>query len=70
MRGNPKIWEEQKLLFNRSADRASICARAAGNALVGVDNELSVAFGNATNRTSVCACAASDALIGNLVCHK
>ena len=70
MRGNPKIWEEQKLLFSRSANRASICARAAGNALVSVDNELAVTLGYATNRTSICACAASDALIGNLVCHK
>ena len=65
---NPII-DEDKLLFSRSANRASICARTAANALISVDNELSVTFGNASYGTSISACATSDALIGNFVCH-
>ena len=58
-----------ELSFNRSANRAVLCAVAAADAFVSVDNELIVTLGNARNGASVCACAAADAIVGNLVCH-
>ena len=60
--------ENKELFFNRSANRASLCARAAADALVSVDL-VHIALRNAGNRASVCASAACNALVGNLVCH-
>ena len=58
-----------KLFLNRSAYRTNVCAVAAGDALVSVDNELAVTLGNARGRATICACATSDALISNLESH-
>ena len=58
-----------KLFLNRSAYRTNVCAVAARDALVSVDNELAVTLRNAGNRATVCACATSDALISNLESH-
>lgn len=57
------------LVLNRSTNRASLCTASASNALVSVDNVLTVALGNAGSGASICACAAADALVSNLVCH-
>ena len=59
----------QKLLFNRSAYRASLSTGTAANALVSVDNVLAITLGNASSGASVCASSARNALVGNLVCH-
>jgi hypothetical protein len=59
-----------KLLLNRSANRAGVCASAAADAFISVDFILAISFGNARNRASLCASAAADALVGNLVCHR
>ena len=57
------------LVLYGSVNRASLCTASARNALVSVDNELTVALGNAGSGASICACAAADALVSNLVCH-
>ena len=59
----------KELLFNRSANRAVLCAVATADALISIDNKLVAAFGNARYGASICTCAAVDALVGNLVCH-
>ena len=57
------------LFLYGSTNGAGICARAAADALISVDNVLAVAFGDAANRASICTSATADAFIGNLVCH-
>ncbi len=57
------------LFFSRSAYGASICASAAGDALVSVNNELAVTLGNASYGATVSTCTARDAFVRNLVCH-
>ena len=61
------VWAE--LVSLGSLNRASICARAAVNALVGIDNVLAVLLADSLNRALLSASAASDAIISNLVCH-
>ena len=58
-----------KLFLSRCANRTSVSTRAAADAIISVDNVLTIALSNATYGTSVCACATSDALVGNLECH-
>ena len=58
-----------RLFLSGSVYGASICARTAADALISIDDVLTVAFGNARYGASICASAAADALIGNLVCH-
>jgi len=53
----------KELFLSRCSYGACICASAAADALISVDNVLAVAFGNARNRAAVCASAAADALI-------
>ena len=65
----PQPISTKKLLFSRSANRASLSARAAAYALVCIDNVLTVLFGDSANGAFCCASAASDAFAGNLVCH-
>jgi hypothetical protein len=59
----------RKLLSLGSLNRASICARTAVNALVGIDNVLAVLLADSLNGALFSASAASDAIISDLVCH-
>ena len=58
-----------QLCLLRSAYRACVCARAAIDALIGIDYIYAVTLGNSLNGALSCACAATDAIFGNLVCH-
>ncbi len=58
-----------KLLSLGSADRAVALASTAVNALVGINNVLSIALGNSLGRAVVLAYSAGNAFIGNLVSH-
>ena len=51
------------------SDRAGLGAGAAGDALIGIDDELAVAFGNSLNGAAGRASAAGKACIGNLISH-
>ena len=57
------------LFLRRSANRAYVCAVAAGDALISIDYELAVTLGNARYGAAVCTCTARDALIANLESH-
>ena len=59
-----------KLLSLGSANRAVALASAAVDALVSVNNILSIALGNSVSRAIVLANSAGDALIRNLVSHS
>ena len=59
----------RELFLSRCSYGASVCTVAAADALVSIDNVLSITLGNARSGATVCASAAADALIGNLVCH-
>ena len=52
-----------------SANRAAACASATIDALILVDNVLSVAFADSFYRAVSCACTTSDASITNYICH-
>ena len=58
-----------ELLSLGSLNRASICARAAVNALVRVNYVLAVLLADSLNGAFLSASAASDAIISDLVCH-
>jgi len=58
-----------QLGFLGSANRAGTCASAAGDAGIGIDDELAIAFGNSINRAFASASAASDAFISDNVRH-
>ena len=57
-----------RLLLNGCSNGARICAVAAADAFVSIDN-VDIAFGNAGYGAFGCASAASDAIFSNLVCH-
>jgi len=59
----------EKLFLSGCANRASICASAAGDALSSVDYILVIALGDAAYGTTLCASAAGNALIRNLESH-
>ena len=52
-----------------SLNGASVCARAAVDALVSVDLVLAVSLVDSLGGAVLCASAAGDAIIANLVCH-
>ena len=58
----------KELFLSRCSDRANLCAVAAADALVRIDNE-NVTLGNAANRALRSASAACDAIFRNLVSH-
>lgn len=61
--------QSARLLSLGSTYRAVALASAAVNALVGVNNVLSIALGNSLGGAVVLAYSAGNALIGNLVSH-
>lgn len=60
---------ESELFFHGSADRASTCTSAAGNASFGIDYVLTVTGSDRANRALSFASATSDASILNNVGH-
>jgi hypothetical protein len=59
-----------KLCLSRSIYGANVCASAALDASVSVDNVLTVTLSNCIYRALTLACAAGDALIVNYICHE
>ena len=58
-----------KLSLLGSAYGASLCARAAVDALISVDYIYAITLSDSFNGTLSCACAATDAIFRNSVCH-
>ena len=58
-----------RLFLGRSADGANTCASTAGDAGIGVDNELAIAFADSVDGALICTGTASDAFFTDNVRH-
>lgn len=64
------LWFTVQLCLLRRTDGTCICACAAVETCICVDDVLAVTLGNCTCRTCVCASTALDACITDCICHS